>query len=75
MNGDHFTYGGTAYLAAISGYPSIVLPVGQVATLPVAAGLLGRPQSDAALIQMAYALEQALPPALEPQFIDSLENP
>lgn len=75
VNGDHFTYGGTAYLAAISGYPSIVLPVGDVARLPVAVGLMGRPQSDAALIQLAYALEQALPPALEPEFLPSIEFP
>jgi amidase len=75
VNGDHFTYGGTAYLAAISGYPSIVLPAGDVARLPVAVGLMGRPQSEAALIQMAYALEQALPAALEPGFLPSLEFP
>jgi Asp-tRNA(Asn)/Glu-tRNA(Gln) amidotransferase A subunit family amidase len=75
VNGDHFTYGGTAYLAAISGYPSIVLPAGAVARLPVAVGLMGRPQSEAALIQMAYALEQALPPALEPGFLPSIEVP
>ena len=75
VNGDHFTYGGTAYLAAVSGYPSIVLPVGQVFKLPVAAGLMGRPLSEAALIQIAYALEQALPAALEPQFLESLESP
>jgi amidase len=75
VNGDHFTYGGTAYLAAISGYPSIVLPVGQVNQLPVAAGLMGLPLSDPELIQIAYALEQALPAALEPQFLKSLEHP
>ena len=74
VNGDHFTYGGTAYLAAISGYPSIVLPAGSVSRLPVAVGLMGRPHSEPALIQIAYALEQALPPALEPQFLKSLEN-
>ncbi len=75
VNGDHFTYGGTAYLAAISGYPSIVLPAGSVSQLPVAVGLMGLPQSEAPLIQIAYALEQVLPPALEPQFLRSLENP
>lgn len=75
VNGDHFTYGGTAYLAAISGYPSIVLPAGSVSKLPVAVGLMGLPQSEASLIQIAYALEQTLPPALEPRFLPSLENP
>lgn len=75
VNGDHFSYGGTAYLAAISGYPSIVLPAGSVSRLPVAVGLMGQPQSEAALIQIAYALEQALPATLEPQFLPSLESP
>ena len=75
VNGDNFTYGGTAYLAAISGYPSIVLPAGSISHLPVAVGLMGRPQSEAQLIQIAYALETALPPALDPQFLPSLENP
>jgi amidase len=75
VNGDHFTYGGTAYLAAISGYPSMVLPVGEVSKLPVAVGLMGLPQSEAALIQIAYALEQTVPPALEPEFLPSIEMP
>jgi amidase len=75
VNGDHFSYGGTAYLAAISGYPSIVLPAGEVSHLPVGVGFTGLPDSEARLIQMAYALEQALPPGPEPQFIPSLESP
>lgn len=75
VNGDHFTYGGTAYLAAISGYPSIVLPAGSVSQLPVAVGLMGRPQTEPSLIQIAYALEQSLPATLEPQFLPSLEFP
>jgi amidase len=75
VNGDHFTYGGTAYLAAISGFPSIVLPAGSDSELPVAVGLMGRAHSEQLLIQIAYALERALPPALEPQFLPSLENP
>ncbi len=74
VNGDHFSYGGTAYLAAISGYPSIVIPAGQVSQLPVAVGLLGRPQAEAELIQIAFALEQALPPAPVPQFLENLED-
>lgn len=73
VNGDHFTYGGTAYLAAVSGFPSIVLPAGQVSRLPVAVGLMGRAGTDAELIQMAYVLEQALPPAPDPAFLPTLE--
>jgi len=74
-NGDSSNFGGTAYLAAISGYPSIVLPAGMVDGLPISVGLVGLPQSEPALIQMAYALEQSLPAIPEPTFITSLEFP
>lgn len=74
-NGDISNFGGTAYLAAVSGYPSIVLPAGMVDGLPIGVGLVGLPHSEPALIQIAYALEQALPPAPEPAFVTSLEFP
>ncbi len=75
VNGDSSNYGGTAYLAAVSGYPSIVLPAGTVSGLPVGVGLVGLPLSEPHLIQMAWALEQALPPAPEPAFLPSIESP
>ena len=74
VNGDHFSYGGAAYLAAVSGFPSIVLPAGVVDSLPIGVGFAGLPDSEALIIQMAYALEQSLPPAPAPGFIPSLEN-
>ncbi len=75
VNGDHFSYGGTAYLAAITGFPGIALPAGTVQSLPVSVGLIGLPDSEAELIQMAYALERSLPAAPVPGFIPSLESP
>jgi amidase len=75
VNGDNSNFGGTAYLAAISGYPSIVLPAGMVDGLPISVGFVGLPQSEPLLIQMAQALAQALPPVPEPTFITSLEFP
>ena len=74
INGDHSNFGGTAYLAALTGYPSIVLPAGSVDGLPIAVGFTGLPLSEADLIQMAYALESALPPRPEPAFLPSLED-
>jgi amidase len=73
-NGDYSNFGGTAYLAAVTGYPSIVLPAGRVDHLPIAVGFVGRPDSEADLIQMAYALEQSLPPLPEPEFLPTLET-
>ncbi len=72
--GDTGHFGGTAYLAAVSGFPSLVLPAGVVEQLPIGVGLLGLPETEAGLIQLALALEAALPPAPEPGFIDSLES-
>lgn len=74
-NGDSSNFGSTAYLAAVSGYPSIVLPAGMVNGLPISVGLVGLPQTEPLLIQMAYALERALPTAPEPAFVRSLEFP
>jgi amidase len=73
--GDDYDFGGTAYLAAITGYPSIVLPAGEVGGLPVAVGFVGLAQTDAELIQMAYALEQSLPPVSPPMHLPTLEDP
>jgi amidase len=74
INGDHSSFGGTAYLAALTGFPSIVLPAGTVDGLPIAVGFSGLSLSEADLIQMAYALESALPPRPEPAFLTSLED-
>jgi len=74
VNGDSSGFGGTAGLAAITGYPSIVLPAGFVNGLPVGVGLVGLAFSDAELVQMAYAVEQSLPPASDPAFRATLES-
>jgi amidase len=58
MNGDHFI-GGSSTPAAVAGYPSISVPVGFVHGLPVGASLFGRAFSEATLIKLAYAYEQA----------------
>lgn len=58
MNGDHFI-GGSSTPAAVAGYPSISVPVGFVHGLPVGASLFGRAYSEATLIRLAFAYEQA----------------
>ena len=75
INGDSASFGSTAYLAAISGYPGIVLPAGVVDHLPVAVGFMGLKGTDAQVIQIAYALEQSLPRRTEPRFLATLEEP
>ena len=71
--GDRYSFGGTAYLAAVSGYPSIALPAGVISGLPVAVGFTGLAYTDARIIQMAYAFEQSLGLEIRPTFIPSIE--
>lgn len=45
--------------AAVSGYPSVSVPAGNVHGLPVGLSFMGRPWSEPRLIGLAYAFEQA----------------
>jgi amidase len=58
VNGDHYLGSSTAP-AAVSGYPSITVPAGEVAGLPIGVSFFGTAWSEARLIQLAYAFEQA----------------
>ncbi|MDT5156927.1 MAG: amidase [Acidobacteriota bacterium] len=69
VNGDHFT-GGSSTPAAVAGYPNVQVPAGYVYGLPVGISFFGRAFSEATLIRLAYAYEQASkhrqPPRLLP---------
>ncbi|QOY93093.1 amidase [Massilia sp. UMI-21] len=58
VNGDH--YGGSfSSPAAVAGYPHITVPAGYTRGLPVGISFVGGAWSEASLIGMAYAYEQA----------------
>ncbi|MEX5746995.1 amidase [Massilia sp. X63] len=58
INGDH--YGGSfSSPAAVAGYPHITVPAGFTRGLPVGISFVGGAWSEASLIGMAYAYEQA----------------
>jgi len=58
INGDH--YGGSfSSPAAVAGYPHVTVPAGYVHGLPVGISFVGGAWSEATLISMAYAYEQA----------------
>lgn len=67
INGDHFT-GASSTPAAVSGYPSITVPAGDVHGLPVGISLIGAAWSEPKLIALAYAYEQATKHRFAPAF-------
>lgn len=72
VDGDH-RLGSSAYLAAISGYPSITVPAGLLHGLPAAVSFIGRPRCEAGLVRLAHAFEQAGGPLPRPAFAASLQ--
>ncbi len=71
VNGDHFG-GGSSSPAAISGYPNITVPMGDVHGLPVGISFFGNAWSEPKLLKIAYAFEQATKHRRAPQFLKTL---
>lgn len=67
-NGDSYKLGSSSP-AAISGYPSITVPMGYVAELPVGISFFGRAWSEPVLIEIAYAYEQGTKHRKSPKFL------
>lgn len=67
VNGDHFS-GSSSSPAAVSGYPSITVPMGQIFGLPVGLSFIGTAWSEGKLITLAYAYEQASKARKPPTF-------
>ena len=59
VSGDRSSGISSSSIAAVSGYASITLPAGDILGLPIGISFIGAEFSDAKLIQLAYALEQA----------------
>lgn len=57
-NGDAYHIGSSRY-AAVSGYPNVTVPAGFVTRLPIGLSFIGSMNSDKAVIEIAYAFEQA----------------
>ena len=75
-NGEKFM-GASSGLAATAGYPLITVPAGLAHGLPVGLSIFGTAWSDAKLLSLAYAWEQATQMYREPTFIEGgvAENP
>jgi amidase len=73
---DHITgdsHSGSAWgQAAVAGYPSMTLPVGEVHGLPVGLAIWGRAWSEATLIRIASAVEDQIGYRPEPSYRESV---
>ncbi len=71
INGDFFTGYGMYNPAAVCGYPSITIPMGNVNDLPVGISFIGKAFSEPGLISIGYAYEQVSKNRIQPKFLTS----
>jgi amidase len=64
--------GGSSQFPAVSGYPHITVPAGFHFGLPLGVSFYGRAWSEAVLIRLAYAFEQATKARRAPAFTPTI---
>ena len=74
VNGDQISGGGAGGLAAVAGYPHLTVPMGLVKGLPVGLSFIGPKWSEALLLNLGFAYEQARGPFPMPKFYRSIEE-
>jgi amidase len=71
VNGDR-SVGGSSSMAAVSGYPSVTVPMGAVAGLPVGISFIGGARRDRQIIGYAFAFEHQTRCRVAPTFPPSV---
>ncbi|HSQ29919.1 MAG TPA: amidase [Gemmatimonadaceae bacterium] len=73
VNGDAGGRASFTSPAAVAGYPHVTVPMGFVRGLPVGISFVGGAWSEATLLKLAYAFEQAAPARRKPTFAASAD--
>ncbi|MFL5296319.1 MAG: amidase [Phenylobacterium sp.] len=71
VNGSR-SLGSYSTLPAVSGYPHLTIPMGQVTGLPVNISFIGPAWSEARLLALGFAFEQATHARFDPQFLPNI---
>ncbi len=74
VNGDRSGAGGAGYLAAVAGTPHLTVPMGAVQGLPVGLSFMGSAWSEARLLALGYAYEQASKMRVTPSFAAAVDD-
>ena len=72
VNGDRYS-GGSSRPAAVSGYPNVSVPTGDVHGLPIGLSFFGRAWSESTLIRVAFAFEQMRQARRRPRFVPTID--
>jgi amidase len=72
INGDHWTGYGAYGAAAVTGYPSVTVPMGMLYELPVGITFMGRAFDEGGLLAIAYSYEQVSKHRTSPKFLASV---
>lgn len=68
VHGDQSSGASASQLPAVSGYPHLTVPMGLVGGLPVGLSFIGPKWSDARLLELGYAYEQASQARVAPAY-------
>lgn len=75
VNGDVWpAWAGAGFMAAISGYPHLTVPMGEVHGVPLGVSFIGARGGDSAILGYGFAYEQATQLRPEPEYLATAED-